>query len=313
LSRLPGSGRAGSCPRKRRHGRISFFTISNSPVGWAKARNIRAFTPVFAGYARRAHAPADAPSRGAGATTPGDAWARREDAPLPTLRFNSLLAIVTHRSLLPIRYSPFATRSLFIRHPEGWAERRWRSDACEAPVSACHDRHADASLDLRRPPRPACVLCAPRASPACDRFPHIGQARRFFAKSGKARHFSAHRASPTCVRAVRRLAFPATGRSPFGAPRGISGPGPCSPLSGGPSGIVRRPCSTHGSSLPGGAGLASLPGAAANRIRGHHSLAPPCKNASRSAPHERGWKESSIASYWGQQKNSNRSQFYAGA
>jgi hypothetical protein len=79
-------------------------------------------------------------------------------------------------SLLPIRYSPFATRSLFIRHPEGWAERRWRSDACEAPVSACHDRHADASLDRHRPPRPACVLCAPRASPACDRFPHIGQA-----------------------------------------------------------------------------------------------------------------------------------------
>jgi hypothetical protein len=204
-------------------------------------------------------------------------------------------------SLLPIRYSPFATRSLFIRHPEGWAERRWRSDACEAPVSACHDRHADASLDLRRPPRPACVLCAPQASPACDRFPHIGQARRFFA----------NRARPD-MRAVRRLAFPATGRSPFGAPRGISGQGPCSPLSGGPSRIVRRPHSTHGSSLPGGAGLASLPGAAANRIRGHHSLAPTYKNASRSAPHERGWKESSIASYWGQQKNSNRSRFSAG-
>ena len=31
-----------------------------------------------------------------------------------------------------------------------------------------------------------------------------------------------------------------------------------------PSGIVRL--ATHGSSLPGGAGLASLPGAAANRI-----------------------------------------------
>ena len=54
-----------------------------------------------------------------------------------------------------------------------------------------------------------------------------------------------------------------------------------------PSGIVRH--STHGSSLPGGAGLANLPGAAANRLRGHHNLAPPCKNASGGAPLERGW------------------------
>jgi hypothetical protein len=175
----------------------------------------------------------------------------------------------TPYSLLAIRYSPLR---------EGRAERRWRSDACEAPVSACHDRHADASLDRHRPPRPACVHCAPRASPACDRFPHIGQARRFFRKSGK-----------PDMRAVRRLAFPATGRSPFGAPRGISGPGPCSPLSGGPSRIARRPCSPHGSSLPEGAGLASLPGAVANRLRGHHSLAPPCRNASGGAPQERGW------------------------
>jgi hypothetical protein len=83
---------------------------------------------------------------------------------------------------------------------------------------------------------------------------------------------------------VRHLRSQRRGRSPFGAPRGISGPGPCSPLSGGPSRIVRRPHTPHGSSLPGVAGLANLPGTAANRIRGHHSLAPPCKNASRRRP-----------------------------
>jgi hypothetical protein len=146
-------------------------------------------------------------------------------------------------------YSLLSTRSLFILPPpEGCAERRWRSDACEAPVSACHDRHADASLDLQA------------ATTALRSLRTTGEPGL--------RSISAHRASPKCV---RRLAVPATGRSPFGAPRGISGPGPCSPLSGGPSRIVRRPHSTHGSSLPGGAGLASLPGAAANRIRGRHT------------------------------------------
>jgi hypothetical protein len=59
----------------------------------------------------------------------------------------------------------------------------------DARERAC-DRHADASLDRHRPPRPPCDHCAPRASPACDRFPQTGQARLFFA----------HRAGPTCVR-----------------------------------------------------------------------------------------------------------------
>ena len=120
------------------------------------------------------------------------------------------------------------------------------------------------------------------------------------------RSICANRASPACM---RRLAFPATGRSPFGAPRGISGPGPgpCSPLSGIPSRIVRQPHMPHGSSLPGGAGLANLPGAAANRLRGRHSLAPPCRIASRSAPHERGCEESSMDANRGQQENANRS------
>ena len=167
-------------------------------------------------------------------------------------------------SPFPIRYSPFAIRFFHSPTPdEERAERRWRSDACEAPVSACHDRHADASSICANRANPPCVLCAPRADPACDRFAQTGQT------------------SPACM---RRLAFPATGRSPFGAPRGISGPGPCSPLSGSPPRIVRRPYSTHGSSLPGGAGLANLPGAAANRLRGRHSLAPPCRIASRRRP-----------------------------
>jgi hypothetical protein len=183
-------------------------------------------------------------------------------------------------SPFPIRYSPFAIRFFHSPTPdEGRAERRWRSDACEAPVSACHDRHADASSICANRANPPCVHCAPRADPGCDRFAQTGQPTRLV--------LAAHRASPTC--GVRRLAFPATGRSPFGAPRGISGPGPCSPLSGSPSRIVRQPHMPHGSSLPGGAGLANLPGAAANRFRGHHSLAPPCRIASGGAPLERGW------------------------
>ena len=62
-----------------------------------------------------------------------------------------------------------------------------------------------------------------------------------YAQTGRARlaFFAHHGRAPACDRfaqpgehpaCVRRLAFPATGRSPFGAPRGISGPGPCSPL-----------------------------------------------------------------------------------
>ena len=118
---------------------------------------------------------------------------------------------------------------------------------------------------------PPCVRCAPQ------------EAR------GRDRYAQTELRSPICVETscVTRLRV----RSPCGAPRGISGPGPCSPLSfvglclrfdrhrnrpsetsvqasrgslGIPSGIVRL--SSHGSSLPGGAGLASLPGAVANRI-----------------------------------------------
>jgi len=197
-------------------------------------------------------------------------------APLPTLRRISLSRFSFLLSLPSFSYSLFA---FSFATPM----RRWRS-AGGAQVHARHpSRHAMTGMqtplsDRHRPPRPPCDHCAPRASPACDRFPQTGQARLFFA----------NRASPTCVRAVRRLAFPATGRSPFGAPRGISGPGPCLPLSGSPSRIVRQPHMPHGSSLPGGAGLANLPGAVANRLRGHHSLAPTCRIASRSAPHERG-------------------------
>ena len=51
---------------------------------------------------------------------------------------------------------------------------------------------------------------------------------------------------------------------------------------GSPSGIVRL--SSHGSSLPGGAGLAGLPGTVASRIRRRHGLAPPCKDAPRRRP-----------------------------
>ncbi len=107
-------------------------------------------------------------------------------------------------NLLPIRYS----HSLFLPHShssflnsppcEGRAERRWRSDACEAPVSACHDRHADASrfaqtgqarlaiiahhgrtrraIDLRKPDKPGLreASCVPSDGDARLSALHVG-------------------------------------------------------------------------------------------------------------------------------------------
>ena len=90
--------------------------------------------------------------------------------------FYSLLAIRFSKFVLP--YSLLQTHySLFPTPNEGQAERRWRSDACEAPVSARHDRRADASSICANRANPPCVLCAPRADPACDRFAQTGQAR----------------------------------------------------------------------------------------------------------------------------------------
>ena len=69
----------------------------------------------------------------------------------PTLIVGSRKNSTQPTNLLPIRYSHSLflphSHSCFLNSPpfEGRAERRWRSDACEAPVSACHDRHADAS------------------------------------------------------------------------------------------------------------------------------------------------------------------------
>ena len=177
-------------------------------------------------------------------------------------------------SPFPVRYSPILLASVSLSHSptpdEERAERRWRSDACEAPVSACLTRSRKTRVN---------ALVTGMQTP--HRFAQTGRTRlAFFAHHGRTRRAIDLRKPGNHPACMRRLAFPATGRSPFGAPRGISGPGPCSPLSGSPSRIVRRPCSTHGSSLPGGAGLANLPGAAANRFRRHHSLAPTYRIAS---------------------------------
>jgi hypothetical protein len=143
-------------------------------------------------------------------------WARRaKRAPLPTLR-NSFFS--NHFSL------PLSTSfSLFLPLREGRAERRWRLDACDAPRSACHTRSRKTRVNalvtgMQTPHRsaspsksPSCVRCAPQ-------FPR-----------GRDRYAQTERPSPICVEAscvTRRRA-----RSPCGAPRGISGPGPCLPLS----------------------------------------------------------------------------------
>jgi hypothetical protein len=155
----------------------------------------------------------------------------------------------------------------------------------DARERAC-DRRADASSNDRPEQKsPPCVRCAPRLPRGRVRCAQTGQARS----------------------ASRRPAFPAKGRSPFGAPRGIFGPGPCSAVVRPPTLEPRRACARHGrqrcrrgtarlkplskaprggAAVPPGScglrrtghrypedqGLANLPGAAANRLRGHHSL-----------------------------------------
>jgi hypothetical protein len=74
--------------------------------------------------------------------------------PLPSQIFCSLHA--ARHSSLPFSFqlaTHHFTSQLTSSHSpppdEGRAERRWRSDACEAPVSARHDRRAVASLDRK--------------------------------------------------------------------------------------------------------------------------------------------------------------------
>jgi hypothetical protein len=134
--------------------------------------------PLFTSQtARRAHRPA------VQLAAPKMVGTVRKSAPLPTLR-NSLLA--SHHLFLSSSLPSF-------RCPlEGRAERRWRLDACDAPRSACHDRHADASLD--RPPRP---------KPRLAFIAHRGRTRRAIDLRNRANPIalSAHRASPTCAEA----------------------------------------------------------------------------------------------------------------
>ena len=137
------------------------------------------------------------------------------DARIPFSYFSSSLFHSTLPSLFAARHSLFAIRLFFaFRCPfaRGVRSAGGASDACDAPRSARHDRRADAS-SIRKPEQsPPCVHCAPQVAPGCV---------RYAAKPSREAHS-----------AVRRLAFPATGNARlYGAPRGISGPGPCSPLS----------------------------------------------------------------------------------
>jgi len=137
---------------------------------------------------------------------------------------------------------------------------------------------------------PPCVRCAPQGA----------RGRVRYAQSGPA---SPHCVEASCVSSdwkrspLRRSTWdfwpgPVLAVLPSSAfAKGFGGQGAARlrPLSkasrgslGSPSGIVRL--SSHGSSLPEGAGLADLPGAVASRIRGRHGLTPPCKDAPRRRP-----------------------------
>jgi hypothetical protein len=156
--------------------------------------------PPTRGHHKRVHARLDA------------LWPKR--AALPTLHFHSLFSThFTSPSFLPFH--------LPLR--EGHAERRWRMDACDAPRSACHTRSRKTRVNalvtgMQTPHRSA----SPSKSPSCVRCaPQVPR--------GRDRYAQTERRSPICVEAscvTRRRA-----RSPCGAPRGISGPGPCLPLS----------------------------------------------------------------------------------
>jgi hypothetical protein len=172
-------------------------------------------------------------------------------------------------------------------HPrEGRAERRWRLDACDgthigpslrvqthvnvlvhardARERAC-DRRADASIDSQARAEPA--LRSLR-TPGCPWLRSI------------CAHIEPR--SPICGEAswVTRRREP----SPFGAPRGISGPGPCLPLSVllRPRGLRRiRTARLRPHSRPLGAASACPPGSCAFHRTGHRY---PEERVSRTSP-----------------------------
>ena len=155
--RLPPCRRARSCPRTHGPDRNPFFTVSNSP--------------------KKRIASSDRE------------WQSHRSLAILVLTFRFSLFAYHH----PLLLSLFLLASVSLSHSptpdEERAERRWRSDACEAPVSARHDRRADASSICANRANPPCVHCAPRASPGlrsiCANraskpglcFPHLGQAR----------------------------------------------------------------------------------------------------------------------------------------
>jgi hypothetical protein len=174
----------------------------------------------------------------------------------------SLLLFVTHHSLLL-----FTTRYSFssFAPDEERAERRWRSDACEAPVSARHDRRADASSISCKPGQsPPCVHCAPRVSPGlrsiCANRASKPDQRRGILRSLRrdARLSALHVGFLARARAGRCPAFP---------------PGSCADL-------IRR----TGHRDPEERVSRTSHGAVANRLRGRHSPAPPYRIASRRRP-----------------------------
>jgi hypothetical protein len=124
--------------------------MSNSPVGWA-IRGVHA--PSSTGLWARSCAPCSRGNRSRGAVfrvgtarntgVLTETSVRRLCPP-----YEESLFLVSRFSFLVSPFSPFLfllAFRFFICHPdEEMAERRRRPGACEAPVSACHDRHAGA-------------------------------------------------------------------------------------------------------------------------------------------------------------------------
>ena len=119
--------------------------MSNSPVGWA-IRGVHA--PSSTGLWARSCAPCPGGNRSRGAVF-REGTARNTGVLTETSvrrlcpPYEESLFLVSRFSfhLFASRYSLFDSLATPI---EGTAEHRRRPGACEAPVSACHDRHAGA-------------------------------------------------------------------------------------------------------------------------------------------------------------------------
>ena len=206
---------------------------------------------------------------------------RRESAALPTLR-----SFVVSSHFTPL-FSILPPISRPLR--EGRAERRWRLDACDAPDRPAMTGGQTPHRTNSPSKCPPCVHCAPQDARGCVR-----HAAHWTSKANVRRDVLRNPATGTLAFTALHVGFLARARARRYPSPAIAeamadiGTTRLRPLAkasrgslGSPSGIVRL--SSHGSSLPGGAGLADLPGTVASRI-GDATASPAIQGSPHEAP-----------------------------